>query len=84
MKKKRDTYIYELKDGNKIVYYGITNNPDRRVIEHENSRKKFTHVRVIRGPMLRENAEKLEGEYIQHYQRQHGGKPPKYNKKKTY
>lgn len=84
MAKKRDTYLYELKDGNTIVYYGISNGPDDRIEEHERSRKKFTHMRVIRGPMYRENAEKLETGYIQKYQQQHGGKPPKYNIYKTY
>lgn len=84
MAKKRDTYLYELKDGNTIVYYGVSNGPDDRIEEHERSSKKFTHMRIIRGPMYRENAEKLETENIQRYQRQHGGKPPKYNKSKKY
>lgn len=81
---KRDTYLYQLKDGNEIVYYGITNNPDRREIEQENSDKKFTRMRIWRYPMSRESAEKRETEEIQRYQRQHGGRPPKYNKQKTY
>ena len=81
---KRDTYIYELKDGHEIVYYGITLNPDRRAIEHANSDKKWTHMRIIRGPMSHERAEELEYGYIQRYQRQHGGRPPKYNILKTY
>ncbi|MCK4477605.1 hypothetical protein KAU88_03630 [Candidatus Bathyarchaeota archaeon] len=81
---KRDTYIYELKDGNSIVQYGITNNPDVRVIQHDNAGKEFTHLRVIRGPMSRERAMELEAFYIQRYQRQHGGDPPEYNTYKTY
>ena len=36
-RKKRDTYIYQLKEGRKIVYIGITNNPNRRAIEHDNA-----------------------------------------------
>ncbi|MCK4330622.1 hypothetical protein KAX02_12365 [candidate division WOR-3 bacterium] len=81
---KRDTYIYELKNGHEIVYYGITKNPDERFISQVNSDKIFTHMRRIRGPMFRKTAEKLEKEYIQRYQRQHGGRPPKYNIQKTY
>ena len=84
MKKKRDTYLYELKDENTIVCYGISNGPRDRVEEHARSGKKFTHLRIIRGPMYRENAEELEYDYVQRYQEQHGGKPPKYNKTKTY
>jgi len=82
-RKKRDTYIYQLKEGRKIVYVGITNNPNRRAIEHDNTGKEFTHVLLIRGPMSRERAEKLEKEYIQKYKRGHKGKPPRYNKNKT-
>jgi predicted GIY-YIG superfamily endonuclease len=68
---KKDCYVYELRDGHRIVYYGITSNPDSRVVQHENSRKRFTHMNIIRGPMYRENAETLEWEYIQNYQYQH-------------
>lgn len=80
----RDTWIYELKDSHEIVYYGITNNPDQRFIDHENSDKEFTHMRIIRGPMSRNRAEELEYDYIQRYQSQHGGEPPYHNILKTY
>jgi hypothetical protein len=81
---KRDTYIYELKDSHRIVYYGITNNPDQRLISHDNGRKRFTHMNIIRGPMSRLRAEDLEYDYIQNYQYNHGGRPPRYNKLKGY
>ena len=29
MAEPRDCWLYELRDGNKIVYYGISNNPGR-------------------------------------------------------
>ena len=32
---KRDTYKYHLKQGNKVVHRGITNNLDRREGEHQ-------------------------------------------------
>ena len=35
MSKKRDTYKYYLKVGNKIAHGGITNNLDRREQEHQ-------------------------------------------------
>jgi len=35
MAKKRDTYKYQYKIGNKIVHGGITNNLERREQEHQ-------------------------------------------------
>lgn len=32
MPKPRDTWLYELKDANEIVYYGISGDPDERAI----------------------------------------------------
>ena len=84
MRKPRDTWLYELKDGNEIVYYGISNNPDTRAIGHANSRKAFTHLNVISVALTRESAERREGQEIRRYQRQQGGRPPKYNIAKTY
>lgn len=84
MDRSRDTRLYELKDGNEIVYYGITNNADRRAIEQANSGKKFTHLNVISVALTKESAEKREAQAIQRYQRQHGGRPPKCTVAKTY
>jgi len=81
--KKKDYYVYELKDGHEVVYYGITNNPDRRFIEHVNSDKRWTQNCTIKGPMDKENADIEEDMLICFYQDSHGGKPPRYNKKKT-
>ena len=36
MPTNRDTYKYHFKKGNKIVHAGITNDIDRREIEHKN------------------------------------------------
>lgn len=35
---KRNTYKYILKDGNKIKYVGITDDPQRRESEHKRDR----------------------------------------------
>ena len=35
MEKRRDTYTYDLKVGNKIVHSGITKNLERREQEHQ-------------------------------------------------
>jgi predicted GIY-YIG superfamily endonuclease len=34
MAKQRDTYKYQFKVGKKIVYRGVTSDPDRRAAEH--------------------------------------------------
>lgn len=84
MAKLRNTWLYELKDRNEVVYYGISKDPDRREIQHLNTGKKFTHANVKSVALTRESAERREKQNIQRYQRQHGGKPPKYNQGKTY
>ena len=33
----RDTYRYTLRQGNKIVYRGITSDPERRASEHKSN-----------------------------------------------
>lgn len=84
MARLRDTWLYELKDGNEIVYYGISLDPDRRAIQHNNSGKKFTHINIKSVALTKKSAEERERKDIQRYQRQHGGRSPKYNKAKTY
>lgn len=83
-RQKRNTYLYELKHGNEIVYYGISNGPDDRESEHIRSGKEFTHLNVKSVALTRESAEQRETQEIQRYQRQHGGKPPRYNERKTF
>ena len=83
MRNPRDTYLYELKDGNRIVYYGISNDPDLREVTHRRF-KDFTHKRVISVALTRASAEAREWEEIKRYQDQHRGVPPKYNTNKTY
>ncbi len=31
---RKDTYRYQLKDGNRIVHIGVTSDPARREVEH--------------------------------------------------
>lgn len=84
MAKPRDTWLYELKNHKRIVYIGISCDPDRRAIQHINAGKKFTHINVKSVALTAKSAERREKEEIQRYQRQHGGRPPKYNIAKTY
>jgi len=79
MSKKRDTVTYELKDRNKVLYVGTTNDPERRAKEHEDAGKNFGHMKVTSRKMTEQGAQKKEAERIAQYQKNHG-KGPKYNK----
>jgi predicted GIY-YIG superfamily endonuclease len=74
---RRDTYPYELKDGRKTVYLGITSDPKRREKEHRSEGKKFTRM-IVQYPCSEENALRREQKRIESYRRSHGRKP-KYN-----
>lgn len=78
-KKPRDTVTYELIDGRKVVYRGITIDPEIREVEHLSEGKKFTRLVVTSRKMTREGAQKKEAESLATYRRNHGGKNPKYN-----
>lgn len=43
----RDTYKYELHNGNKVVYVGITNDLERREAEHRNEGMDFTSITKV-------------------------------------
>ena len=80
MPNKRDHIVYDLKDGNRILYRGITNDPERREREHKRDGKKFTHMKAISRRMTEEGAKAKEAEKLKTYRRGHKGKNPKYNK----
>lgn len=75
---KRDTYKYELTQGNKVVYVGITNDPARREMEHRQD-KDFDRMRIIGRPSTLDGASQWETDRIQTYMRNHGGETPLYN-----
>jgi predicted GIY-YIG superfamily endonuclease len=79
MAKKHDTVTYELKDGNKVVYVGTTNDPERREQEHKDAGKKFGHMNITSRRMTDEGAKKKEAERLKTY-RKNQGDNPKYNK----
>lgn len=76
---RRDTYNYSLKDGRKVVYKGITSDPDARIEEHADSGKRFTHMVVEGPPRTRRAAREGEIDALEAYRRSHGGRNPKYN-----
>lgn len=75
----KDTHKYVLKDGNKILYVGITDNPQRRESEHRQN-KDFQKMEVIGRAVTRQSAEKWETERIEQYRRNHNGNVPPFNK----
>lgn len=79
--RERGHYRYELRRGHKIVYFGITNNPQRRVSQHDNSEKNFTHMNILGPAVTKETAEQWEKQKLEQYRRNHYGDNPKYNKR---
>ncbi len=79
MAKRRSYSRYELKNGRKTVYRGITNNPERREEEHRDERKKFTKMNTVGPRVTKDAAEKWEEKSLKTYRDNHGGKNPKYN-----
>jgi predicted GIY-YIG superfamily endonuclease len=76
---KRETSKYILKDGNKVLYVGITNDPKRREAEHRKE-KDFQKMEIIGRAVTREAAEEWESNRIDTYKKNHGGKVPPLNK----
>jgi predicted GIY-YIG superfamily endonuclease len=76
----RDTVTYELKQGNRVVYVGTTNNPERRQQEHEKLGKKFNTMKVTSRKMTSDGAMKKEASRLNVYRKNHGGVNPRYNK----
>lgn len=75
----KDTNKYLLKQGNKVVYVGITDNPERREAEHRQD-KNFDKMELVGRKSTRDGAEQWEAIRIETYMKNHGGDTPKYNK----
>jgi predicted GIY-YIG superfamily endonuclease len=78
--KPRDAYRYVLRDGRRIVQYGISNDPEARANEHAGGRKRFTGMTVVGPAVTRDSALDWERSMIEAYRRSHGGRNPRYNK----
>ena len=57
---KRDTYKYHLKQGNKIIQSGITNDLDRRETEHQREHGDSVHVKKVGNRTTRDGAKDWE------------------------
>ncbi len=79
---KRDTEKYVLKEGNKILYVGITNNFDRRFKEHLKE-KSFAKMEKVGRKTTRNGAKVWETVRLETYAQNHGGKVPDLNKTKN-
>lgn len=77
---KRDSYRYELRKGHEIVYFGVSNNPERRAAEHLYEGKRFTHMNVTGPVVTRNSAMDWEEEKRDGYARNHRGYLPRYNR----
>ena len=75
-----DTVTYCLRDGNEIVYIGTTNDPVRRLQEHQSEGKQFTKLEATSDPMTKVDAKQKERQDLAQYRKNHGGRNPKYNK----
>lgn len=80
MSKKRDTYNYNLKKGNKVVYKGTTNDLTKREQEHQADGKDFDKIEKVGKAKTSDGAKKEEAKQLETYRKNHGGKNPKYNK----
>ena len=75
----RDTVTYNLKRGRKIVYIGITSDPERREAKHWSEGKDFDKLVPTSRRMTRDGAKRKEAEDLKTYRRGHGGQNPLYN-----
>lgn len=78
--KKRNTFNYNLKQGNQIVYKGTTNDLEKRAREHEADSKNFTHIQQVGRAKTEEGAKREEARQLGVYRKNHSGQNPKYNK----
>lgn len=79
----RDTYRYTLRQGNKIVYVGITNDPGQREARHRADGKRFSSMRVEGPRVTRNSAERWESTRLATYRDNHSGRSPRYNNTKN-
>jgi hypothetical protein len=68
-----------LREGRVVVSYGVSEDPDARLAEHQRNHPRVTMT--VEGPAVtREAALAWERTRIEQYCQAHGGKKPKYNK----
>ena len=72
-------YLYNLVDGEEVVYIGISSNPIARADHHLSRGIKFSQLAVEKEPMGRDTAIKREHDALEYFRRNLGrGNYPKY------
>ena len=79
MAKRRTTVTYDLIRNRKIVYRGITKDPERREEEHREEGKNFNQLKVTSPKLTPESAKGREEQNLENFRRTHRGKNPSYN-----
>ena len=83
MRQRRTQQPYALRQGRRVVYYGTTDDLDRREQEHRDEGKRFTGISSI-GPKVTENtAQEREAKLLNSYRGSHRGRNPRYNETDT-
>ena len=75
----RNHYRYNLKQSHKVVYKGITKNPENREEQHKDEGKRFSNMQIVGPSVTKAAAEKWEEESLAQYRSNHGGRNPRYN-----
>lgn len=76
----RDTFNYNLRLGNRIVYIGQTGDLEAREAAHRAEGKEFSKIEKVGIAKTEAGAIKAERDALARYRRNHGGENPKYNK----
>lgn len=79
MIKKIDHFRYELKRRRKLVYVGITKDPELKQAQHRQEGKRFTRMHIVGPSVSKEMAEKWKDYALRMYKRSHNGQLPEYN-----
>ena len=79
---KREFFTYQLKDGNKVVYIGKTNDLEETEQRHIDDGKKFTKIEKTSNRIQDKSALDRETNNLEKFRKSHKGKNPKYNKTK--
>jgi predicted GIY-YIG superfamily endonuclease len=78
--RSRKTVPYTLRQGNKIVYVGITNDLVDRESQHRGNGKRFDSLRPEGSKHTRESARQWEKDRLETFRNNHKGQNPQYNK----
>ena len=55
-RRERDTYRYVLRDGRDVVMYGVTDDPEARLQEHQRDHRRNLSMTVVGPAVTRESA----------------------------